>query len=69
MDVPLLQGTKPVTTTSAWMRAGCGGGAPDAPALAAATTPITSRRRLQAMDAMLLEQRMMLGVHCRNERT
>jgi len=68
MDVPLLQGTKPVTTTSAWMRAGCGGGAPDATtALATATTPITSRR-FQAMDAMLLEQRM-LGVHCRNERT
>jgi hypothetical protein len=51
MDVPLLQGTKPVTTTSAWMRAGCGGGAPDATAPATATTPITSRRRLQAMDA------------------
>lgn len=49
MEVPLLQGTKPVTTTSAWIRGGWTGGAPDASALAPATA-ITSRRPL--LEAM-----------------
>jgi hypothetical protein len=53
MEVPSLQGTKPITTTSAWIRGGWTGGAPDASTLATAT-PITNRRPLHLLDAMAM---------------
>jgi len=58
MDVPLSQGTKPITTRSAGIRGGWTGGAPEASTLAMAT-PITSR--IPPFDAMAI---MGIGAGC-----